>query len=85
MSLNSGEIDDDNMVCEDACITCGGEVKEDETLQCDLYEVWEYLKYIKVCNRPSHECYVTLTQSICKSLVFTCTKCRHKGTVMLKV
>ena len=60
----------------------GEEVKEeDETLQCDLCEMWKHLKCIKVCDRLSHECYVALTQSICKLLFFNCTKCRRKGTL----
>ena len=71
MSTDYGEIYNDGMAYEDACVTCGEEVKEDnEALQCDLCEVWEHLKCIKVCIRPSHECYVAITQSVCKSLVF---------------
>ena len=56
------------------------EVKEDdEVLQSDLCEVWEHLICIKVCDRATNNCYAALSQSFCKSLVFTCMKCRRKG------
>ena len=70
------------MANEDACVTCGEEGKEeDEALQCDLCKVWEHLRCIKVCDRPSHECYSVLIQSVSKVLLFVCTKCRCKGTL----
>jgi len=80
--MDYGEIDNEDMAYEDACVTCGKEVKEeDKALQCDLCEMWEHLKCIKVCDRPSHECYAALSQSVCKSLFFYCTKCRRKCTL----
>ena len=66
MSTEYGETDNDGMAFEDVCIICGENMKEeDEPLQCDLCEVLEHLKCIKVCDRPSHEGYVA--QSKCKS------------------
>jgi len=83
MSTDYGEIDNDSAAYEDTCVTCGEEVKEEyEALQCDLCEVWEQLNCIKVCDRPSHQCYVALAQSICKSPVFNCMKYRRKGTLV---
>jgi len=77
MSVNSGQ--SSGKEHEDRCVTCGQEVKEDdEALQCDLCEVWEHLTCIKLCDRPTNDCYAALSQSLCKSLVFTCTKCRRK-------
>ena len=32
-------------------------------------------------RQPTNDCYAALSQSLCKSLVFTCTKCRRKGTL----
>ena len=55
--------------------------EEDKALQCDLWEVWEHMRCIKVCDRPSHECYSVLIQSVGKALLFVCTKCRCKGTL----
>ena len=63
MSTDYGEVDNDSVAYKDACVTCGEEVKEeDEVLQCDLWEEWEHLKCIKVCNRDSHAqtlCFIT--------------------------
>ena len=55
--------------------------EEDGALQCDLCEVWERLRCIKVCDRPSHECYSVLIQSVSKALLFVCTKCGRKSTL----
>ena len=63
---------------QSACVMCGGELK-DEALQCDLCNVWEHLRCIKVCNRLFHECYSALTQSVSMSLLFACMKCRYKS------
>ena len=57
--MNSGQLSDKEH--EDRCVTCGKEVKEDdEALQCDLGEVWEHLICIKVCDRPTNDCYAAL-------------------------
>jgi len=81
MSTDYGQIDNDGVAHEDACVTCGEEVKEeDEALHCDLCEVWEHLKCIKVCDRPSHECYVNTVGM--QVTGFNCTKSRRKGTLV---
>ena len=64
------------------CITCGVDVKdEDQALQCDLCEGWEHINCIRMCDRPSQACYNALTQTPCKSLLFTCSRCKRKGTL----
>ena len=74
------------MANEDACVTCGEGVKEeDEALQCDLCEVWEHLRCIKVCNRPYYECYSVLIQSVSKVLLFVSTNCRCKGILVWRL
>ena len=66
----------------DQCITCGVDVKdEDQALQCDLCEGWEHINCIRMCDRPSQACYDALTQTPCKLLLFTCSRCKRKGTL----
>jgi len=65
----------------DQCITCEVDVKnEDQALQCDLCEGWEHIR-LRLCDRPSQACYDALTQTPCKSLLFTCSWCKRKGTL----
>ena len=67
---------------ENPCSTCKKEVLEDqEALLCDLCEWWEHVQCIKVCDRPTTQCYQVLTESPCNSIVFTCSRCRRKGTL----
>ena len=67
---------------ENPCSTCKREVlDEEEALLCDICEWWEHLKCIKECDRPTAQCYNVLTESPSKSIVFTCSRCRRKGTL----
>ena len=67
------------------CSTCQKEVEEGhEALQCDIFERWEHL-CIKVCHRPTTECYNVLCTSPSKALVFTCSRCRHRGTLVRRL
>jgi len=82
MPANSGEPSENEQELNgDTCVTCKREVKQDDrALHCDLCKVWEHLICIKVCDRPTNESYIALTQSLYRSLIFACMKCRHKGT-----
>ena len=67
---------------ENPCSTCKKEVlDEEQALLCDICEWWEHLQCIKVCERPTIQCYNVLTELPCKSIVFTCSRCRRKGTL----
>ena len=69
-------------VTENPCSTCKKEVlDEEEALLCDICEWWEHFKCIKECDRPTAQCYNVLTESPSKSIVFTCSRCRRKGTL----
>ena len=66
----------------DPCSTCKKEVMESEqALFCDLCEWWEHLDCIRASDKPSQQCYNALTESRCTSIVFTCSRCRRKGTL----
>ena len=68
---------------ENPCCTCRKEVlDEEQALLCDICEWWEHLKCIKECDRPTAQCYNVLTESASKSIVFTCSRCRCKGTLV---
>ena len=70
----------------DLCSTCQKEVEEGhEALQCDICERWEHLLCIKVCHRPTTECYNVLSASPSKALVFACSHCRHKGPLVRRL
>ena len=56
-----------------------------QALQCNICECWEHLQCIKVCDRPTMQCYNALTESPCKSIVFTCSRCRRKGTLVRRI
>ena len=71
-----------SLLKENPCSTCEKEVLEDqEALLCDLCEWWEHVHCMKVCDRPSTQCYKALTELPCNSIVFTCSRCRRKGTL----
>jgi len=56
------------------CTTCQVEVRDhDQALQCELYEQWEHVECIKVCDRPSLELYTVLSVLLSNAIVFTCT------------
>ena len=72
----------DDLQLADKCITCKNQVRDEEpALQCDLCEGWEHIHCVKMCDRPSQACYAALVETPCKSLLFTCSRCRRKGTL----
>jgi len=84
---NSGELSDSKQVVDgDACITYKEEVKQgNKALQCHFCKVWEHLRCMKVCDRPTNECYTALTHFLWKSSIFACTKFRRKGTLVWRL
>ena len=67
----------------DSCGTCGSEVKPDQHgLQCDFCENWEHVECIRRPDRISDKLYAALVESRSKALLFCCTTCRRKGSIV---
>ena len=56
-------------------------LEDQEALLCDLCEWWKHVHCIKVCDRPTTQCYQALTESPCDSIMFTCLRCRRECTL----
>ena len=71
---------------ENSCVTCSNEVGvEDKALMCDLCEKWEHVECIRLSDRPTEALYAELVRCRTRSLIFTCTKCRTKGSVVKRL
>jgi len=71
----------------DPCSTYKKEVLDmEQALFCDrLCEWWEHLDCIRANDKPSQQCYNALTELKCNSIMFTCSCCRHKGTLAYRL
>ena len=71
---------------ENSCVTCSKEVGvEDRAMMCDLCEKWEHVECIRLGDRPTEALYTELVRCRTRSLVFLCTICRMKGSVMKRL
>ena len=71
---------------ENSCVTCSKEVGvEDRAMMCDLCEKWEHVECIRLGDRPTEALYTELVRCRTRSLVFSCTICWMKGSVMKRL
>jgi len=71
---------------ENSCVICSNEVGvEDKALICDLCERWEHMECIQLSDQPTEALYAELVRCRTRSLIFTCTKCRTKGSMVKRL
>ena len=56
--------------------------QDQHVLQCDFCETWEHVECIRWSDRISGELYDMLVENRSKALLFCCTTCRRKGSIV---
>ena len=70
----------------DDCVICKKTTKEeDRAMECDLCEGWEHVGCVRQSDRLSHELYEALITCQSKALLYVCTRCRKKGSVIKRL
>ena len=65
------------------CVVCEKDVQSsDRGFQCDVCDQWEHVDCIRKSERPDEALYEELVKRPSKALLFMCTHCRQKGSIM---
>ena len=68
---------------KDTCGTYASEVGPDQpALECDVYERWEHVLCLHLPDRIEENLYTALVPNPSKALLFCCTACRRKGSIV---
>ena len=68
---------------KDVCGTCGLEVEaEQPAMECDICEKWEHVECVRRPDRIESGLYAALIASPSKALLYCCTTCRRKGSIV---
>ena len=71
---------------DNKCVTCQEEVSsEDRAILCDLCESWEHVSCIRQSERPSEGLYEAMVSCRSKAIVFACTNCRRRGSIVKRL
>lgn len=70
----------------DQCVSCDEEVtSNNKAILCDLCESWEHMVCIRQSDRPTEALYDALVSCRSKAIVFICTKCRKRGSIVKRL
>ena len=68
------------------CLTCRERVNsEDKAILCEICESWEHVACIRASDRPSEALYDAMVSCRSKAVVFTCTSCRKRGSIVKRI
>ena len=68
------------------CVVCGKQVESlEKAFQCDACDQWEHVDCIRRNERPDEELYEALVRRPSKAILFMCTRCRQKGSIMKRI
>ena len=68
------------------CVTCQEKVSsEDIAILCDLCESWEHVPCISQSEGPSEGLYEAMMSCHSKAIVFACTNCRRRGSIVKRL
>ena len=55
------------------CGVCKKKVEDEEQgLECDLYDQWEHMEFVRSVDRPSESRYAALTENRSKAILYVC-------------
>ena len=67
-------------------VSCGAETTaQDQAMACDLCEKWEHVSCLRQCDKLSGELYAALMGCRSKALLYVCTSCRKKGSIVKRL
>ena len=58
---------------------------QDRTMAYDLCEGWEHMSCLRQCDKLSGEIYAALMECRSKALLYVCTVCRKKGSIIKRL
>ena len=71
---------------ENQCVTCREEVNsDDKAILCDLCDSWEHVVCIRKSERPSEALYEAMVSCRSKAIVFACTSCQKRGSIVKRL
>ena len=71
---------------DNKCVSCKKEVAaEDKAMICDLCEEWEHVTCMRQSDRPTEALYDAMVSCRTKALIFSCTVCRKKGSIVKRL
>lgn len=70
----------------DECVICKKTITEEEqAMACDLCDEWEHVGCPRTCDRLSYELHEALKTCRSKALLYVCTRCQSKGSVIKRL
>ena len=71
---------------ENQCVTCREEVDpDDKAILCEICESWEHVACVRKSERPSEALYEAMVNCRSKAVVFACTGCRKRGSIVKRL
>ena len=73
-------------VMDSPCVSCKKPTAADEeAMACDVCDNWEHVGCLRHCDRLSKELYEALKGCRSRALLYVCTRCRARGSIVKRL